>query len=58
MTVYLTTKQTNSTPIEKETVFMFSVLPSFGAKKVETEIEPEWWRTFKTEQEVLNYLNK
>jgi hypothetical protein len=58
MIVYLTTKQINSTPTEKETVFTFAVLPSFGAKKVETKTEPEWYKTFKTEQEALNYLNR
>jgi hypothetical protein len=33
-------------------------LESFGAKKVEIKTEPEWYKTFKTEQEALNYLNK
>ena len=58
MIVYIVKKQINSTPTEKETVFTFTVLPSFGAKKVETKTEPEWYKTFKTEQEALNYLNK
>jgi hypothetical protein len=58
MIVYIVKKQINSTPTEKETVFTFAVLSSFGAKKVETKTEPEWYKTFKTEQEALNYLNK
>jgi hypothetical protein len=58
MLVYLTKKQIFKTPIEKETVFMFTVLPSLGSKEIKTKKHIEGWRIFKTEQEALNYLNK
>ena len=56
MEVYLTKIQIKDTPTTKTEVFIFNVFSSFGAKKVETEKEPEWWKTFKTEQEAINHL--
>ena len=62
MEVYLVKKQIFTTPTEKETVFMFNISPSFGAKEIETKTEPKWWRTFPTEEQALQslipYLNK
>lgn len=56
MTVYLRKQLINNSPTTKVEVFSFALDPFCGGKEVKTDKEPEWWRTFYTEQEALSYL--
>ena len=56
MTVYLRKQTINTSLTEKIEVYNFTVYPFPDAKEIKTRKEPEWWRTFDTEQEALNHL--
>lgn len=57
MKVYLRKQLVNNSPTTKIEVFNFTLDSLCGGKEIDTNKEPEWWRTFETEQEAINHLN-
>ena len=46
MKVYLRKQLVNNSPTTKIEVFRFTLNSLCGGKEIDTNKEPEWWRTF------------
>lgn len=56
MKVYLRKQLINTSPTTKIEIFSFALNSFCGGKEIKTNREPEWWKTFNTEQEALESI--